>query len=409
MTYSVGALRDVPAFNRPNLRQSSSQRIVFHALGICFAALATTWVIGALDRTVPEQTRIAAKSTVETGGSGANRNTDARESDPIFADPGAVSAFTLDAVSPLPVAAFRPLGAVSKPANAKPKSADVASKSVDVSPRLAAVIPEPPDSKSKPAASTSKPVELASQPGEVPPSYPIPVPRPADLFPQPRDVTELASNVPLPPMRPTFPASPAPAKPSAPRSIASRTAPEAITANLAAATPDRRTFFQKLFGQPSQSAGPVLAYARADDGETTIPQSPRISAALPASGGRTAIYDIAAHTVYLPNGERLEAHSGLGDRIDDPYSVSLKNRGATPPHVYNLELREQLFHGVRALRLNPVGGGNMFGRTGLLAHTFMLGASGQSNGCVSFRDYSKFLDAYLKGDVTRLVVVPHLG
>ena len=35
------------------------------------------------------------------------------------------------------------------------------------------------------------------------------------------------------------------------------------------------------------------------------------------------------------------------------------------------------------------------------------GPSGQSFGCVSFRDYEKFLQAYLRGEVTRLVVVPH--
>jgi hypothetical protein len=45
------------------------------------------------------------------------------------------------------------------------------------------------------------------------------------------------------------------------------------------------------------------------------------------------------------------------------------------------------------------------GRVGLLAHTYMLGASGASNGCVSFRDYDKFLQAYLRGEVQRLVVV----
>jgi hypothetical protein len=38
-------------------------------------------------------------------------------------------------------------------------------------------------------------------------------------------------------------------------------------------------------------------------------------------------------------------------------------------------LREELFHGVHAIRLNPVGGGNMFGRDGMLAHTYMLGAT----------------------------------
>ena len=35
----------------------------------------------------------------------------------------------------------------------------------------------------------------------------------------------------------------------------------------------------------------------------------------------TAIYDIAAHTVYLPNGQKLEAHSGLCSLLDDPRHV----------------------------------------------------------------------------------------
>ncbi len=124
--------------------------------------------------------------------------------------------------------------------------------------------------------------------------------------------------------------------------------------------------------------------------------------------GRTAIYDIAARTVYLPNGRRLEAHSGLGAYMDSPRHVNLRMRGATPPNVYKLSLRERLFHGVRAIRLNPVDEGKMHGRAGMLAHTYMLGPNGQSNGCVSFRNYSEFLKAYLKGEVTRLVVVEHL-
>jgi len=122
----------------------------------------------------------------------------------------------------------------------------------------------------------------------------------------------------------------------------------------------------------------------------------------------TAIYDIAAHTVYLPNGTRLEAHSGLGRMLDDPRFVSIRNRGATPPNVYDLSLRERRFHGVRALRLTPVGAGKMFGRDGILAHTYMLGAQGQSNGCVVFSDYPAFLKAYLNGEVTRLMVVDRL-
>jgi Protein of unknown function (DUF2778) len=122
----------------------------------------------------------------------------------------------------------------------------------------------------------------------------------------------------------------------------------------------------------------------------------------------TAIYDIAARTVYLPNGRRLEAHSGLGDLMDDPRYINVKARGPTPPNVYNLTLREELFHGVRAIRLNPVDDSKMFGRDGMLAHTYMLGPNGQSNGCVSFSDYPAFLNAYLKGEVDRLVVVDHL-
>src|SRR5262249_52311001 len=61
--------------------------------------------------------------------------------------------------------------------------------------------------------------------------------------------------------------------------------------------------------------------------------------------GRTAIYDITARTVYLPSGRRLEAHSGFGDLMDNPRHVHVRMQGATPPNVYNLTLRERLFHG----------------------------------------------------------------
>jgi hypothetical protein len=124
---------------------------------------------------------------------------------------------------------------------------------------------------------------------------------------------------------------------------------------------------------------------------------------------RIAIYDIVAHAVYLPDGRRLEAHSGFGEHMDDPQYVSLRGQGPTPPNVYNLALREDLFHGVRAIRLIPVDDGKMFGRDGMLAHPYMLGPNGQSNGCVSFSDYPAFLDAFLKGEVERLVVIEHLA
>lgn len=133
------------------------------------------------------------------------------------------------------------------------------------------------------------------------------------------------------------------------------------------------------------------------------------SQAYPELDSRTAIYDISARTVFLPSGQKLEAHSGLYDKMDDPKYVHVRMRGATPPNVYDLTMREQLFHGVRAIRLNPVHEHKMFGRDGMLAHTYMLGPNGQSNGCVSFKDYDKFLQAFLRGEVDRLVVVPDGG
>jgi hypothetical protein len=153
---------------------------------------------------------------------------------------------------------------------------------------------------------------------------------------------------------------------------------------------------------PSPPAGVSKKPVRVADasGDSILP---------PDADTHTAIYDIAAHRVYMPNGQRLEAHSGLGSYLDDPRYVSERDRGPTPPNVYDLALREEPFHGVRAVRLNPVGSGNMFGRDGMLAHSYMLGPSGQSNGCVSFSDYPTFLNAVLSGEITRLVVVEHLA
>jgi Protein of unknown function (DUF2778) len=171
---------------------------------------------------------------------------------------------------------------------------------------------------------------------------------------------------------------------------------------IAADTPaDKPTIFERLFGKPSPL---TLAYAAADDGGLDGGQG--------GATGRydrsTAVYDISAHTVYLPDGTALEAHSGRGSLLDDPRHADEKDRGATPPDLYDLQLRDGLFHGVRALRLIPVDGTKVFGRTGLLAHTYMLGPNGDSFGCVSFKDYDAFLKAYLNREITRLAVVARL-
>lgn len=208
--------------------------------------------------------------------------------------------------------------------------------------------------------------------------------------------------VPLPPPRPA-PAE-APAEAAAPRSLARRLAQAAKP--VVAAPGDHRSFFEKLFSAP-QPAGTALAYAAPEDSFFGRASRIPLGRGLPPDRF-TAVYDISAHTVYLPNGVRLEAHSGLGPRIDDPRYITEHMRGPTPPATYELTLRESLFHGVQALRLTPVEG-DTFGRTGLLAHTFMLGPNGQSNGCVSFRNYNAFLQSYRRGEIRRLVVVAHLG
>jgi hypothetical protein len=123
----------------------------------------------------------------------------------------------------------------------------------------------------------------------------------------------------------------------------------------------------------------------------------------------TAVYDISARAVYMPDGSKLEAHSGYGSLMDDPAHVSEQNVGATPPNMYDLKPREAVFHGVQALRMIPVGDNDTLGRSGLLVHSYMLGPNGDSNGCVSIKNYEKFLKAFTNGEIKRLVVVPRIG
>ena len=118
-------------------------------------------------------------------------------------------------------------------------------------------------------------------------------------------------------------------------------------------------------------------------------------------------YEITEHAVYLPDGTKLEAHSGLGHMRDNPQFQHVRMRGPTPVHTYNLSWREHPFHGVKAIRLTPQGGErSIYNRDGLLAHTYMLNPQGASNGCVSFRDYTPFQRAFERGEIRQLAVVP---
>lgn len=215
-------------------------------------------------------------------------------------------------------------------------------------------------------------------------SLPMPAPVVAAVTPPPVATAEADDDVPLPRAHPLSVATVPVAPKNAPAVVA--TAPDAAIETK----PSSDGFFGmfKRFFTPheKQNAKAVLA-----------------------SNPRTAIYDISARTVYMPGGETLEAHSGLGEWLDDPGSFHRKDRGVTPPATYKITLREKPFHGVKALRLTPVGDAKMYGRDGMLAHSYMLGPNGQSNGCVSFKEYEKFLAAFSSGEVDQLIVVPQLS
>jgi hypothetical protein len=200
---------------------------------------------------------------------------------------------------------------------------------------------------------------------------------------------ETATLVPLPRARPS----------DARIEAASR----AMTPADNAAQGDQRTLLQKL---SDLFPGRGITLASLTPGDGLFRSGPDLGSL--GYDSFTAVYDISAQAVYLPNGVKLEAHSGLGSRMDKVDSVGERMVGATPPGTYELKPREKLFHGVRALRMNPVDSESTLGRTGLLVHTYMLGPNGDSNGCVSIRNYERFLKAYSDGEVTRLVVVPSL-
>jgi hypothetical protein len=305
--------------------------------------------------------------------------------DPTFRDADLAARQSVDQArfaAALAIAAAGPTGAVARPYGSL---AEFLADATPVPPLLA-----------PPLRTSLDLAEPAAEPGEGP-------------TPPRREVASV-EDAPLPPTRPSDLAPPARRAP--PRAASPAPAP-------APAVADNRNLFEKLFGvggapetatayATPESPGPVGrgAPAASDDasGLSVFSRS-----GPPSAYDRfTAVYDISARTVYMPDGRRLEAHSGLGDRLDDPRFVSERMRGATPPHLYALGPREEMFHGVAALRLTPIGEGEMFGRAGLLAHTYMLGPNGDSNGCVSFKDYDAFLRAFREGQVRRLAVVAKL-
>ena len=320
------------------------------------------------------------------------------------ADPGAVSAN----VEPVTGSAERlTFSARFDALGAEPEGVTVVRKSAPDARKSAPAAPKASDAIRKTYMAL---LDVTYSLGPPPGSFSTTLPRGSDRqlampAPDQSDAEDVVAA--LPPQR-AADSVPLPApRPSTLRLLASREIAKAKAAILSVTSAEKPTIFEKLYGKP-QAKGPMLAFASADFGDVNIPNPAKANAMGNAApyDRSTAVYDISARMVYLPDGTKLEAHSGLGAKLDDPRYVHVRMHGATPPHVYDLEPREALFHGVPALRLKPVGGEEaIFGRTGLLAHTYMLGPNGDSNGCVSFKDYYAFLNAYKNGGIKRLAVV----
>jgi Protein of unknown function (DUF2778) len=204
----------------------------------------------------------------------------------------------------------------------------------------------------------------------------------------------VTTGIPLPRSRPVTAdqmAQPAPAS-----------GPSLAFAAPSGGRPAERSFMQKL----SDMMPGRFTMASLNPGVNLLGKGPDLSAF--GYDGSTAVYDISAHAVYLPSGTVFEAHSGMGSLRDDPEHVSVPNLGATPPATYSLKPREREFHGVAALRMTPAEGSDIGGRSGLLVHSFMLGPGGDSNGCISVKDYDRFLKAFNDGQFNHIVVVPSL-
>ena len=254
-------------------------------------------------------------------------------------------------------------------------------------PLVASFPDSPPAAAETPPAAAEAPLGAARSLGVIDAAPPAAAPAVLDVpLPPRREVASIDDSTPLPPARPTgFAASGSPAtdKTLGPgRSIGPLAYAAPDTSLATPAAPAKTSIFSLFSPQPTRPAG---------------------------YDEHTAVYDITGRALYMPDGTKIEAHSGLGEYMDDPSHVNERLRGATPPDLYDLQPRESLFHGIAAIRLVPVGGEEaIYGRAGLLAHPFMMGDNGDSNGCVSIKDYDAFLKAFQDGKVTRLAVVAKL-
>lgn len=199
--------------------------------------------------------------------------------------------------------------------------------------------------------------------------------------PETEEETALPSEVPLPEAKPlvetaSIERKPAEDKPAAPRTLGDR--------QDSAREKPKRSLFSDLFGGADNGRG------------------------WPGKNTKVAIYDVSNATVYMPDGTKLRAHSGIGRMRDNPRFEHVKMTGPTPAGIYRLSMREKRFYGVEAIRMTSIDGRHPKNRTGLLTHTNLLRGRIGSHGCVAFQNYEPFLRAFKRGHITMMVVVPEL-
>ena len=205
-----------------------------------------------------------------------------------------------------------------------------------------------------------------------------------------------------------------PAQPAVVASLSSKdftlaeqgTLPDRVSLPVFRPAPAMRAALERPAAQ--KPAITTLAYARPDN-PIEKPFGNRSKIPWPGTSKKVAVYDISAGRVYMPNGDVLEAHSGIGKMRDNPKYAHVTMRGPTPPSTYKLTMREALFHGVEAIRMTPVDGVAPLGRVGILAHSYLLRVPGDSHGCVAFKDYKRFLTAFKRGEITQMIVVSSAG
>jgi hypothetical protein len=145
------------------------------------------------------------------------------------------------------------------------------------------------------------------------------------------------------------------------RAVNAVTTEPVLPRHAAAAETERRV--GALPNAPARSASPAAGPLAPEFATAARPpfssgiraaKARQASLAPPDKANKTAFYDISAQVVYLPDGRRLEAHSGLGSYMDNARYAHIKNKGPTPPNTYRQALRENLFQTALLWRLPNV-------------------------------------------------------